>query len=445
MIELPFDPSYQANEWGIVEAWREVYSNALDGALRYRSQGLGALSVEYAPGSLAVRVRNEGVKLALSDLLIGRSASRSIEDAIGTFGEGLPMAMLSVARQRSFHMVITNDDERWEPELGHSDQYGTTVLRVKTRKLRKARGHLEVELGGVTPELWGEFQRMFLKLDPEYDDTQVARSVDGRNAVLLQPSMVGRIYVKGVYVCTRPNMKYGYNLDMALNRDRKMLDEWSLKYTLATLVSECASAHPEKFGGFISAVLDGGEPFEASHMGSYSSDQYVEKLADQFLERHGADAFPVASMAEAQKLSFYGVRGVTVSPNVLGVLQRRFGTPEDRMVELSHEVVKTHSWCDLSPDEQRVMTKCAELMDACKVFPANVMERLRVVDFRSDALVGTYGDNGNVSVRRAALSSEESLLRVWVHEEAHRFGADGTAEHENGISTAFAAMVQYLL
>jgi len=159
VLETSLSADYQP-QWGLRNAIREIVSNAIDGESR-GAQGYeptGQMTVQYFPRTERLLVANAGTKVPTSALLMGRSDSRSYESCIGTFGEGLPMALLVLSRL-AYKVTILNDDEKWEPSLKWSGQYGEKILTVKTRKLRQPKGLFSVEVEGVKASEWEKQSR----------------------------------------------------------------------------------------------------------------------------------------------------------------------------------------------------------------------------------------------------------------------------------------------
>ena len=100
-------------------------------------------------------------------------------------------------------------------------------------------------------------------------------------------------------VTTRPDeLKWGYNLDRDLNRDRELLDEWDLKYALSQLTVEAFKAAPDTFGSHLEEILDNTNSLEGGNAYAFSSDQeVVSHVGDRFLKSHG-DAIPVENRAK---------------------------------------------------------------------------------------------------------------------------------------------------
>ena len=109
LLYTSLSEDYQRDSWGRAQAVREIISNALDGAERHRAEGRGAVTVDYNARARRLTVSNEGVTVPASALLLGVSQSRDYAGCIGTFGEGLPMALLVLARLMC-KVVITNGE-----------------------------------------------------------------------------------------------------------------------------------------------------------------------------------------------------------------------------------------------------------------------------------------------------------------------------------------------
>lgn len=243
VIETTLHANYQP-EWSAAEAIRELVSNAMDGQIRGLANGTGRFTHSCHPAldatdGLTLTLTNAGVQLPLSVLLMGASGSRGNEDCIGQFGEGLPLALLVLARE-GYSVLIENGDEVWTPFLRYSTKLGGKVLCVQTRKLRKSKGHFSVQVNGLMESDWTETRKKFLCFThPAYDTS--------KNQLLLEQELSGSVYVKGVFV-SKINALFGYNLtEVQLNRDRSAaLDTYQIRIGGAkTLLPALYEAHKQ--------------------------------------------------------------------------------------------------------------------------------------------------------------------------------------------------------
>lgn len=447
--EISMDTSYQQREWGISEALRELIANAIDSEKRGESD----LHIKYLPRSKTLVVESRGTMLPMSSLLMGTSEARGREDNIGTFGEGLVMSLKTLAlliRQGSLTSVkVTNASESWTPFIEWSDTWSTEILKIRTRTLKKPTDNFSVKVTPVEPEGWEIIQSWFLKLDPSYDEKQTVR-VDN-SSILLDKAYQGKLFVKGVYVKHRDNLRYGYNLDMKLNRDRKLMDEWDLRWTLQGLLGIAFGQYPKKFSSLIDEMVDSGDYLEfdsASNFRYY--DQVIDAVVDNFEGKHGKDAIPVKNMTEARELDVLGKTAIVVSGTVKDLIEERRGSLESRKAAAQYSSTKTYSWRDLSTTEQDNIIRCTDLVNAAGIVRGgeSILDMLKVVDFADESMLGRYDRKRTEIMLAKRISSDfKETLKTLVHEICHRDkeADDGTELHHELQHQAWADIVTFLV
>jgi hypothetical protein len=436
-IETSLHKSYQEGSWGLREALREIISNALDGETRYAHLGVGRMTLSY-DGRSTVEVRNDGVNVPAKALLMGTSESRNDDRTIGQFGEGLPMALLVLARE-GYGVEIDNGEERWRPAIVRSAKFGgEPVLHVETRKLRVDRDAFVVKVSGVRPDEWAEVKRTFLRLDTAFDSTATvaARSSDYRDArILLQPEYKGRIYNKGVFIMERADLMFGYDLHGQLNRDRSLMNEYELKNRLNGLLRTVASEDEtfcEKFARLLLASEDTNLETQDYYADfAYSSD-LADKMAELFAEMYGDGAFPVdvGSTRESDLAKQLGKTPVRRRGPVLKLLQYRFGSVEDLAATNAKAVVKTHNRSDLTPFEEHNLRGVELLLRAAA---PDVSLSIRLVDYAGKDTEITFANNEVLLARKVCMSFERTLLLLVGAANRLVVKSGGRAEGETGI------------
>jgi hypothetical protein len=439
---LTMDHEYQAEQWGLWEAFRELVANSHDAEMR----GEGKCDVSFSYGK-GLRVATSGVKVPLNSLLMGTSTSRSRNECIGTFGEGLPMALLALARLELQNLIgpveIYNQDEKWIPALEWSEEWNSVVLTIKVRKLRKLRPGFEVLIGGVKDSLWQEFRKLFLFADPEFDEEQTARVVNGYNRILLQPGYKGLVFVKGVFVERYKGLEYGYDLNVELNRDRHMMDEWDLKWTLSCLLRDLLVQQPEKFKDSVLSMLQKGTPETASAYAYVNSKAVVEAAVVEFEDKHGEEAIPCQSMEESRELEFFGKKGIIVNDTLSQILQQRKGTFEDAKNVAQQGEKEVFGWHDLDEVEKACLVSATDAVQKVVGIIAadyEVLNSVSVVEFRDPNLLGLY-EAGKIKISRSVLSDKRLCLKTLVHEVAHLGGKDGEYSHGDIMVDLLVGMV----
>lgn len=407
--------------WGISDAFREFQSNAQDAATE-----MGApAKTWYKDGT--VYIQNDDVVLPREVLLFGHTTKYGREGLIGQFGEGLKLACLAAVRA-GHEVVIRSGSETWRPAMSPSKVFpGTEVLTFDISTGRAERQRVRVEISGITEDMWAQFQDLFLGLR-KLAKAHLVSTASG--SLILDPALQGRIYVKGVFVEFDGRFNVGYDIKNAkVDRDRKLVERWSLESTLRSIWFEAAS----QFGMVQERLLDGIE----NQMNDMASlDQYsayevpvviAKAAAARFEANHGDKAVPVLTLAESREMEHLGRKGVVVSKSMQALLAKVTGTFEQLCEKLRSEVSKTYSWGDLTETQRSNLERAVAAIDATETRTAS-LDDVDVVDFRSPGLEGMFKDN-RVLIAAKHLENFGSTLLILVHEFAHRAGGDGHQAH----------------
>ena len=128
-IFLPIATSY-ISHWSLEEGIRELIANARDKVGANREQMVFAV-VEKEDETYDLTIGNltDGEKLETRHLVLGVSEHRNSVAAIGQFGEGLKLALVTILRSnRQEELVIVNHDEVWTVSLVPNPQMGDTIM-----------------------------------------------------------------------------------------------------------------------------------------------------------------------------------------------------------------------------------------------------------------------------------------------------------------------------
>jgi hypothetical protein len=197
-VEYPISTKY-VSHWGIWEALREIFQNALDSDANVKT--------DYTYGTLTIS--NEG-SIDRCNLLLGITNKGDIDR--GKFGEGLKLAMLVLAREGRLIRVHTGT-ERWTPLIVESEVFQQYVLATD-----------------IEPEV---SDRVIVQIEVRADEYKMftERCISLPYGVIDKPK--GEIYVGGLYVCTMKNMDKAYNFsptDIRLNRDRDIPSMFDIQW-----------------------------------------------------------------------------------------------------------------------------------------------------------------------------------------------------------------------
>jgi hypothetical protein len=393
LLETSLSASYQTS-WRPRDALREIIANAIDAQER---DGHG-MDMTFKGDKLTVV--SMGAKVPTSALLMGVSQSRAHDNAIGEFGEGLPMALLTLVRW-GYPVTIVNDDEKWHPELHMSETYEENILAVRTRKLRKSHNMFKVEVSDVRRDEYDDVRSLFLRYHPAYNSGKTLLA-HGRAKLLLQPEMKGKVYNKGVFVMERADMLFGYDLHTTLNRDRSIIDTYTLRDEVDGLLFHVIKhASEDDLKTLALAFMNSPTAFESESTYGHvaSSDRIMDKIIDIWVEEHGTK-LPVTDQADLNEAQNLGVEAVVTSPIVSAVLSRdpRFDV-NTRTREAMYAVKKLHTWGSLNYYEQTNIRRAVTAMKDVRRVPGKV----QIVDFAGETIVSHF--NAGDSMYRISRSS----------------------------------------
>lgn len=319
---LPISPEYVAH-WGLWEAVREIYQNALDEQTLDPSN---IASISYHDGIL--KIFTSRGHLTPETLVLGNSSKRDDPKLRGKFGEGYKLALLVLARLE-LPVEIFTGAERWEPRLEHSDIFNSTVLAIETEPYTQREG-VEFSIDGVQTDQWEDIKKN-IRLTSEL------------NWILEEPEEEGRIYVGGLYVSTVKGFHCGYSFvpgKIKLDRDRGMVNGFDLAYETSKLWERQGSDHAME--------LVNAEAPDVQYLDSHvkAASPIVTYHSDYFYRTHG-DAIPVSNQEEIERASNARVKWVLVPEKVKTLLRlvRSWFIPTTKSpVEQLRDFRKKHEW-----------------------------------------------------------------------------------------------------
>jgi hypothetical protein len=295
---LPISPNY-VHHWGLWEAIRELYQNALDATDLLG--GEASLTYEDYPAyksPLLVRVvmvKSLG-HLAPASLLLGSTTKNSDSQQRGKFGEGYKLALLVLARL-GLAVEVFNGDERWSVAIEHSEEFDAKVLTITVDTNYTPVEGVEFVIGpGVTDEQWEKIQSN-VRPTPKYDDQ-----------ILEEPQEKGRIYVGGLYVTTMKEFHYGYSFQpgrINLDRDRGMVDNFDLAWVTSQLWSRKDNERAIK-------LLEDEAP-DVEYVKSHATTQSPITVGyyGHYQRMHG-ESVPVSTQEEIERATAAGVKWTLV-------------------------------------------------------------------------------------------------------------------------------------
>jgi hypothetical protein len=393
-IPLTIDPSY-CRTWEYWEGVRELIQNAKDAEEfdQYK------MTVDHSPRSDKLTVSNADVVVPASTLLLLGRTSKTEGGQRGKFGEGFALGCLALTRA-GHSLTIYNGDEVWRPIIEKAEDgpfKGEELLVFQTRKLQSSRPAFSIEVENVTKEMWERTRERFLFLEPPKEHEVV--KVGYKGSVLLSPERKGAIYCKGIYVNTVGDLEYGYDLeDAQLDRDRRMIDEWDLKYKLSTILNEAHSAAPDTFAPRIYEMVKNGKK-DTTHL-EYSADAKLLKALRESYAAENGDAVPVTSMQESRALELVGARTAVVNKSMQTLLKKAGLDADEEKQRRQNSVKELLSWSALTEAETEACTRLVE----------KITQDYAIVTFHNEALAVFLLPDSKVGIARWALTSKPLFL-----------------------------------
>lgn len=439
-FDLTISASY-VEDWSIYEGIRELIQNAKDA-----EQDGFAMSVSHAGNTL--RIASQGVRLDRSVLLLGVTSKRD-GDYRGHFGEGLKLGALALTRAGR-KLKIVNDDESWTFQIGNSPVFGVPVLSVSTRALPAASGCFSVEVELSATE-WQEMCHNFRFLRAPGPNEIRADAT----TILRDPEEVGRCYVKGIYVETKPGLLAGYDFSRAsTDRDRRMVGRWDFSYYASEAWKNAFAFGAIDASAYLALLSNEDTDDSRDLPDRILPDPKVIEVRDEFLKRYGDKAIPVTSTSEASEAGHLGRIGIVVNHKVVDFFKVYQTTCPLMCLEALRsdrgtEIVRTYEPHELNFQEQfiyRYVLGLAESAASTNGFPP-VAPRFRVVEFNDPEVLGlshfrNEGDgNRSIAVARSQLDNVSACLSTLIHELAHDCSGDGDIRHRNAESALFTSII----
>ena len=337
-FELSISTQY-VPDWGIVEALRELFQNALDNQTVNPDNKMGWY---YDKISGEVRISNKTSKLEAESLLLGSGTKHDRTDTIGKHGEGYKIAFMVLLRNgKTVKVENYGANEVWYVRLVKSRKYkGQLVPTVLINKepvwKKKPSSDLTIVVGGITEEEYTELKKKNLHLRGEEPDI-IGKS--DRGSILADEAERGNIYVEGLYVTHIDELHYGYNFSssvISLDRDRKLVDSFNVKWSASELWCRVSTDSTEATELAVELVNESAaDTAYLDHMPFYGNTLF-NAIADNFYEINGGNAVPVTSNLEyeAVQKSESG-KPVIVTAELASILRSDYIEDEKKAIKVA--------------------------------------------------------------------------------------------------------------
>lgn len=302
--ELSISADY-VPEWGVVEAVREFFQNAVDEEKRDRSN---TMFFSYDPENEKLLIGNKHSELDIKSLLLGNTSKNDDPETIGKHGEGYKIAtvvLLRCGKQITFNNYCRR--EVWRPRLVKSRKYDGMLVPtffVETAAAwEKVPEHsLLIEIAGVTAEEYEQIRQSNLHLQEYKKITTIY------GEILEDKAFSGKVYVGGLYICSEPKLDIGVNLKpefVRLERDRSMVDSFDIQWYASRMVESSGNNEQIKK----SMDLYSGRFIYCECV----PESLKNEIAEDFINENGAKAVPVATQEDLEKMKKRGWKPVIVT------------------------------------------------------------------------------------------------------------------------------------
>ncbi len=289
IYELPLSRTY-VRHWGVVEAVRELFQNALDSDSPF----------EYTVGPDSLSITSRFARLEPKTLLLGTTSKADAKDKIGSFGEGYKIALLVLTRE-GIKVTVLNHDRKWTPEFRRSRQFDDEVLAIRDSSYPENRGQ------GLTFLLEGLSQADLEAIhDSNLHMWSSVGEVDNTSRGQILHDHPGKLYVNGLFVC-KTELKYGYSMKpefLRLERDRQTVSTFDLKFHAKDMWFETRKADSVS-----QMIADNVPDMEYANYGT--PDIVKEACYRLFLQNH-PDSVVASSQQELEHMVAQGMERVVV-------------------------------------------------------------------------------------------------------------------------------------
>ena len=317
-FELSLSPTYVPN-WGLVEAIRELFQNALD------QQTINpGNNMSYARTVEGFSISSKESVLEKSSLLLGCSSKTNDKTTIGKFGEGYKLALLVLTRL-NYKVTIYNYSakEIWTPKIIQSRRYNSDLLVIDIKKYifkSVPDNNLTFFINGITDDDFNMIKEHNLFMREDYEKIETSKG-----EILLDDKYKGMLFVNGLYINTVKSnvITKGYNFNpdvITLDRDRALVDSFNLQWETSQIwASESESSLCKEL------VLDNAPDVEYLHNFLYNSTLSLsESVFDSFQSTNGLNAIPVSNQEEFEecKKKYSSLTPIIVSTGIAKVMDK---------------------------------------------------------------------------------------------------------------------------
>ena len=370
-FELSISTNY-VPDWGIVEAFRELFQNAIDNETTNPEN-----KMDWNYDGHKITISNKTSKLKAESLLLGGGTKADDENTIGKHGEGYKIAFMVLLRNnKSIKVYNYGAREVWSARLIVSRRYGQQVpaIFVEKEAVWKSvpNNDLTIEVSGITPEEYIAIQDKNLNLR---QDTIDRVNITGSGSIILNPEEKGNIYVRGLFISNESSLSYGYDFEpsvITLDRDRRMVSTFNVQWQTSLMWNIAAKMNESLSGRAVKLVNEkAGDTKYVTSNYPYSETKHelFDAVAKDFYEEHGDDAIPVTSNFEYKSVEHLGDgKPVIVSENKASIIRKSSVVEEHTTLEVTSLREKFENFAEriegkLSDEELNELKELIEQID----------------------------------------------------------------------------------
>lgn len=211
------------SRWEVADSIREFWQNSLD---------CGEYDINRYGNEIVIN--SYGGTIDAQNLLLGVGSKTNDETKRGGFSEGLLLALLIVARE-GVDIKFINGDKQWIPTFDWNEDYKCETLYIVEEDAEEEfPDGVSITLQ-LPSNIADKVEQNTLHLQGDYDKFET-----DEGTILLGSQHAGKIYVGGLFV-DNFRSDYGFDFkpeDFALDRDRKSLNPWDVKWKVRHLISK---------------------------------------------------------------------------------------------------------------------------------------------------------------------------------------------------------------
>jgi len=227
IFQLTISPDY-VQDWTSQDGIREFIQNAFD------QESIDSENKAYIKASKGcLIIENNNSILQHSTLLLGGGDKSKDNTLIGGFGEGYKIALLVLIRLGfQIHIANYGMGELWEPEISHSFDFDTDILKIVCKPLKHG-VNIKKGVSVIITKAEFDFTEVLQTVSLKHRSHIVISESPNYGQVLSSDTERGNVYIGGLFILNSDELSYGYNFNpgvLKIGRDRNITNTFDIKY-----------------------------------------------------------------------------------------------------------------------------------------------------------------------------------------------------------------------